>query len=407
MERKLASIQRITALDPIPGRDRIELATVLGWRVVVGKGEHHVGELVVYCEPDALLPVRPEFEFLRARCYTAKQNGFRIKTMKLGEVFSQGIVFGLEVLREFKTSAEVFEGEDVTEILGVRKWLSPEEIEVVAAPPPRRFEKLPTFLRKALWRLGFGRKRRNPKSFPDGIYKTDETRLQAMPEILDHMRGLALYATEKLDGCSATYFARRLPRHWLLELVLGKRYEFGVCSRNLRVYEGNPVRARQSDGTALPGNSYWEMAHKYHLPEKLLGFAREFEVDIAVQGEIVGPGIQGNHYQLPDRQLYVYQVQYIRGGNYLSWPETKMFCGMLDLNLVPEVDLPYDYYPSWGVDEWLTYAQSATVVGDTKSPREGVVVRTKEDRRGTKLPTVANRLSFKAVNREYLVKYDQ
>jgi hypothetical protein len=84
--------------------------------------------------------------------------------------------------------------------------------------------------KKALWRLGFGRKRRNPKSFPDGIYKTDETRLQAMPEILDHMRGLALYATEKLDGCSATYFARRLPRHWLLEASLGQTVRVWVCA---------------------------------------------------------------------------------------------------------------------------------------------------------------------------------
>ena len=61
--RKLASIQRIKSLEPIEGKDRIELCTILGWDVIVQKGEFKEGDLVVYCEYDTVLPIKPEFEF--------------------------------------------------------------------------------------------------------------------------------------------------------------------------------------------------------------------------------------------------------------------------------------------------------------------------------------------------------
>ena len=87
--RKLASIQEIASISPIPGADSIELAQVLGWRVVVKKGEFAVGDRVVYCEVDSLLPEKPEFEFLRKCCYNKVLNGFRIRTAKLRGVISQ------------------------------------------------------------------------------------------------------------------------------------------------------------------------------------------------------------------------------------------------------------------------------------------------------------------------------
>lgn len=392
MSRKLASVQRIVSLEPIPDRDRIELATILGWKVIVAKGEYQVGDLVVYCEPDSLLPPRPEFEFLRSRCYLPKYNVFRIKTMKMGNVFSQGIVFPLEILRGVVDPASISEGMDVTTELGVAQWYPQESQEHYEDEAPQPKERRP-WLCRMLRQLGVVRRKKSRNTFPPEIYKTDETRLQAIPKILDQMRGYVLCATEKLDGCSATYFARRVRRNRLLELLFGQHYEFGVCSRNNRI--------------APNGSHYWEVARAYRLPEKLLAFAREFQVDVAVQGEIVGPRIQGNHYRLPRYMFFVYQVQFPRQGEFLSWPEIRMFCGKLGLDTVPEVDLPEDHYHSWGVDEWLAFAQGQTVVGNAESPREGIVVRTKEDYRGTDLPTVANRLSFKAINREYLIKYDQ
>ena len=91
IERKLATIARIDELHPIPDADNLERAIIRGWNVVVKKGNHQVGELVVYCEIDSLLPERPEFEFLRPR-------GFRIRTIKLRGQCSQGIIFPLNIL---------------------------------------------------------------------------------------------------------------------------------------------------------------------------------------------------------------------------------------------------------------------------------------------------------------------
>lgn len=64
MERKLATIRKITDIRPIEGADMIELASVGGWNVVVAKNVgHKIGDKVVYCEIDSFLPIREEFSF--------------------------------------------------------------------------------------------------------------------------------------------------------------------------------------------------------------------------------------------------------------------------------------------------------------------------------------------------------
>ena len=101
--RKLASTQTVNAAEPIPNADAIERVRVLGWWVVVKKGEVRPGDKVVYCEIDSLLPERPEFEFLRASSFKPAHDdipaGFRIKTVKLRGQVSQGICFPLAILQ--------------------------------------------------------------------------------------------------------------------------------------------------------------------------------------------------------------------------------------------------------------------------------------------------------------------
>lgn len=84
--RQLASIKVISDITPIEGKDRIVLATVDGWRVIVKKDEFRIGDKCVYIEIDSVLPEKPEFEFLR-------KNNFRIKTMKMAGCISSGICF--------------------------------------------------------------------------------------------------------------------------------------------------------------------------------------------------------------------------------------------------------------------------------------------------------------------------
>ena len=91
MERKLATIEKITDIQPIKDADAIEVATIRSWKVVVKKGEFSVNDLVVYCEIDSVMPEREEFEFLRPR-------NFRIKTTKFRGQISQGIEFPLKTV---------------------------------------------------------------------------------------------------------------------------------------------------------------------------------------------------------------------------------------------------------------------------------------------------------------------
>ena len=109
--RKLASIQKVLEVNPIPKADAIEVIKVLGWEIVVKKGEFQVGDNVVYIEIDSIVPDKPEFEFLRDR-------KFRVRTIKLRGQVSQGICFPLNILPK----GNYKEGDDVTEVIGIKKY---------------------------------------------------------------------------------------------------------------------------------------------------------------------------------------------------------------------------------------------------------------------------------------------
>ena len=108
----LASIQKITKLSPIEGADLIEKASVLGWEVVVKKDEFKEGSLCVYIQIDTVVPELPEYEFLRER-------KFRVRTIKLRKQISQGLIIPLPV-------GSWKEGDDVTELLGIKKYEKPD-----------------------------------------------------------------------------------------------------------------------------------------------------------------------------------------------------------------------------------------------------------------------------------------
>ena len=127
--RKLASIQRIWKIEPIEGADRIELAYVLGWQCVVNKDKFQPNDLAVYFEIDSFLPIRKEFEFLRASSYRKSDvlgEGFRLRTMRFREKLSQGLLLPIDQFPELTDIDEI--GKDVSDIIGVRKWEIEEKI---------------------------------------------------------------------------------------------------------------------------------------------------------------------------------------------------------------------------------------------------------------------------------------
>ena len=134
MSRKLASVQKIKAIKPIEGADRIEIVQVLNWDCVATKGQYQIGDMVIYFEIDSLLPDIPAFEFLRGSSWSQKLNKYKIRTHKFRGQISQGLVIPVSQLKEIYQQINPKEDyyqmnytevADLTEILGIEKYEPP------------------------------------------------------------------------------------------------------------------------------------------------------------------------------------------------------------------------------------------------------------------------------------------
>lgn len=140
------------------------------------KAEFSPGDLCVYVEIDSVVPEKPEFEFLRSK-------DFRIKTMKMAGTISQGICFPLSILPRHPNFTRTWsEGDDVTELLGVKQYEPAMDIESNTLPKPKK--KYPRWLmRFKLFRRIFLGKSKKKGGFPEFLSKTDETRIQNVPHM--------------------------------------------------------------------------------------------------------------------------------------------------------------------------------------------------------------------------------
>ena len=345
--RKLASVQIIRDLQPIEGADRIEIAVINNWKVVVAKDVgHKVGDAVVYCEIDSFLPVEPEFEFLRKTSHKkmGDEEGFRLKTIKLRGQVSQGLILPLKdayQIYQRKTpnlSMGWFEGLNVTDMLGIVKY-----------EPP-----IPAQLAGQVKGL-----------FPSFISKTGEERVQ---NLTDEYTGYTLrsdhqfFATEKLDGSSSTFFFNN--------------GEFGVCSRNLELKETDD-------------NTFWKLARSLKLEEKLRGLGR----NLALQGELIGEGVQDNPYKIKGQTVKFFNVFDIEKYEKISFQEFQEIIEKLGLESVPVVSSPF-LLPN-SVEEMIREADGKSILNPSVS-REGLVIRSMD-----------MSISFKAISNNWLLNEEK
>lgn len=287
--RKLASIQTIKALDPIEGADRIEVATINGWKVVVQKGLHSVGDNVVYFEIDSWIPheIAPDLSRGKEPSTFEGVKGERLRTVKLRGQVSQGFVIPIrEVSALSKMDLSV--GDDVTEILGVLKYEKP-----IPASLPGQAK----------------------GSFPSFISKTDQERAQNLIEDQSFFVG-EWEATTKLDGSSMTIYIRD--------------EEMGVCSRNLEL----------KDNEANDSNSFIQMARKLEYTKTLPAVKDKIGFNFAVQGELMGPGIQGNREKFDSLQFFVFDIYNIDEQRYLTPTERIQI-----FNLLNDQNFNYQHVP--------------------------------------------------------------
>ena len=370
--RELAYIQKIGSLSPIPGADKIEKANILGWELVVKKGEFQVGDPCVYVEIDSILPKLPCFEFLAPRKY-------RIKTIKLKGQISQGIAFHPSILSEVDPKLDWKSypvGTNVTELLQITKY-DPEE---ALDPEPNQVKKS-WFERKLAyykWKL-FGIKPVKKGDFPSDVPKTDEERVQKVGKDLDYFVGKPVYITEKCEGTSTTFIYRRGGGNWVADLF-GNNYVYQICSRNRIVYNSR-------SGGDMTGHQGF-VSKKYKILEGL----KKLNRNIAVQGEIIGPKIQGNIYKLPELEFRIFLMFDIDKQSYLNFEEMCSIAAQLNIPTVPIVNKCTDLRNS--ISYYVEMSKGKSQINPSIL-REGIVIR-----------ELVGDFSFKSINPEYLLKQE-
>lgn len=335
--RKMATIRKIDSIRDIPGADSIECCTLGGWNVVTRKGEYTAGDLAVYCEIDSWIPyeVAP---FLSKGNFPHVYNevkGERLRTVKLRGQLSQGLLLPLSTLN--MVESELLEGLDVSFPLGIVKYEAP----------------IPASLAGEVKGM-----------FPSHIPKTDQERIQNLSTELEEWKAAKLTweVTEKLDGSSMTVY-----------IIDG---EVGVCSRNL-------------DLKPNKDNSLWATAYKNEIDVKLIQSC----CNLAIQGELVGNGIQGNIYKMRDQEFYVYDIYDIDAGRYFTPAERVAYCKVWDIKHVPVFKSDFMLTTETAAD-LLQMAEGKSVMGDIAGPeREGVVYKCNE-----------KQVSFKAISNKFLLK---
>jgi len=208
--------------------------------------------------------------------------------------------------------------------------------------------------------------------FPGFIPKTDEMRIQSVPDVLIRPEnvGKRCYITEKVDGTSATYYIRD--------------DDFGACSRNLELLETDT-------------NIHWMVARQHDIESKL----RKLNRNIAVQGEILGQKIQGNKYKFQAHNLLVYSMFDIDQFAYLNYEDFITVAKQAGFKTVPVLRDDYILGDD-DVDRLVALSNEKSVL-NPQLPREGIVIRPVVEAQDSEL----GRLSFKVVNPVFLLKYEE
>lgn len=381
-ERELAYVVKVDEIRPIEGADRVEIAVVNGWHIMVRKDQFKPGDLAVYFEIDSKVPAKEPFIFLEGK-------HFKVKTQKYfkGTVISQGLLMGFEDFGWDKDAHKL--GDFLTKELEVT--YSVEEDNIRKAPSVDKYKRMAqrngklfahqpfrwlmrrTWGKKLLF-VFFGKKGDKKATWPAWVAKTDEERVENMPWIFDNKSPFV--ATEKIDGTSTTFTMKR-----------GKfgKNDFYVCSRNV-------VFDKPDKNCFYDTNVYIEMAEKYNI-EKILEsiLTDDPTLDwVTLQGETYGAGIQKRDYGLKEHRFAGFNFITSKEGRWDSVRAAK-FMTQYNIPWVPILDENYILPDTIEELRAFSHSEGSRIDGVIK---EGIVFRSQD-----------GSMSFKCVDPEFLMKY--
>lgn len=374
-DRKLVSFRTLLDVIPHTNADNLEIALVDGWKCLVKKGDFKKGQRVIYFEIDSLIPISGEFEFLRKYAYVTKtwmkdflgvEEGFRIKTVKLRGELSQGLV--IPVPEDLLDKDNNY---DLTEHYKVLKYESPILQKYNVSYTGNARGKFPAF-------------------FP----KTGETRIQNKFTAVQENKDRMYEVTRKYHGMSISFYAKLEDNLSLFQrakltlanwfgITVKPMYRLGVCSHNVGL------------DLSKADNVFVEFANNSGIMDLLLRYVTRHKdlPELALQGEICGPGIQDNHHGLDEITVYIFNIFDIKNQRYLLPVErANLFEEIVpDSNSLIKEAL-VEFYTTVGdrtVDEIIKLGEFTLPSG---KPNEGFV---------WKAMTVD--FSFKAISNEFLL----
>jgi len=410
--RKLATIRRIDKLTPIPNADAIVCAEIGGWKAVVKCHQFQEKQLIIYAEIDSWIPIHlaPYLRKKDEAKYFNGVDGERIQSMKLRGQLSQGLVLDIRDELIFKcltesglvndhTNLEDLINLDVSEALGIQKWEPPTYISTTTTTATQSVEQM--------------------RPFPSLIPKTDQERIQNLVE------EFALWSTPGSEQCFSWEVTEKLDGSSMTIFVNGD--DDGVCSRNFQLVPWPAKDPLIDDSSSLKDDStssdppvvtaetktssvkkkkgvekkkkgpekssmYWEVFQRDNFHGKL----RQLGRNLALQGELVGPGIQLGTYKLARKEFFCFDIFDMDRREYLTPCERRLLCSQLAIPHVPVLHEDRVFGPSDSVGSLLEEADGHSVL-NTDAVREGFVCKANRD----------ERTSFKCISNEFLLKKRQ
>lgn len=292
-----------------------------------------------------------------------RERKYRVRTIKLRKQISQGLIVPLP-------AGKWKEGDDVTEVVGVKKYEKPDNNPARFEKPrmPKKWYKKWIYLFKYnfLYKVFPSLRKKQRSSFPTHLVSvTDEERIQNMPQVLRQYAGKIFVVSYKLDGSSITIIHTK---------VLGKS-KFRICSRRFELHDTK--------------NDWYRVFNDTDFKYEILKLVNHFGTnDIIVQGEAIGK-FNGNHHNVTE-QIRLFNI-YVNGKR-LNQKEFIEIC--LKMN-IPHCPKYKEVVLNHSMEEILKEAE----IKDCLNPHvdvEGLVWRCVEDN-----------MSFKVINNKYLLKNNE
>lgn len=354
MSSLIIEVCKIDKIEKHPNADKLSIVGVKGWNCIVGLDQYNVGDLVVFCPPDSVIPSniieKYNLEFL-------KKNG-RVGSIKLRGYLSQGLILDLPE-GNWKL------GDNVADIFGITKYEVPESPSIQGIKQPSKKKINPLFDRYT--------EIENVKNFNDVFTLGD-----------------VVLITEKIHGSNARFgnleisINKRQPfsykiRCWYKKHILKQTHEFVYGSHNVQITSNN-------NRHSFYGDDIWgKIAKKYDM-------ANIIPKDYIVYGEIYGKGIQDLTYGLEDIDIVIFDIKY--KDKYLDWEAVWDFCCEHNLKTVPQLF----------VGEFSQNVLEKCTMGNSiiypKQIREGAVIKMLHEENHPKI----GRKILKSINADYLLR---